>query len=136
MWQCLHIHFEEMPGSVSSQIGESRSRESKCGIESMTAGLSIPSRKICSVVSGAIPFVGLDFHTKKQFFPLAMAMDIDSAVTEQAVLDCIRARRVSPRVLGFQVEGQLVRRALPILGAAEASRKKAARALRKMKSHV
>lgn len=86
--------------------------------------------------AGAIPFVGLDFHTQKQFFPLAMAMDIDSAVTEQAVLDCIRARRVSPRVLGFQVEGQLVRRALPILGAAEASRKKAARALRKMKSHV
>jgi predicted metal-dependent phosphoesterase TrpH len=85
---------------------------------------------------GAIPFVGLDFHTQKQFFPLAMAMDIDSTVTERAVLDCIRARRVNPRVLGFQVEGQLVRRALPILGAAEASRKKAARALRKMKSRV
>lgn len=85
---------------------------------------------------GAIPFVGLDFHTQKQFFPLAMAVDLDSPVTERAVLDCIRARRVNPRVLGFQVEGELVRHALPILGAAEASRKKAAQALRKMKSRV
>lgn len=82
---------------------------------------------------GAIPFVGLDFHTQKQFFPLAMAMDIDSTVTEQAVLDCIRARRVNPRVFGFEVDGQLVRHALPILGVAEASRKKCAKASRKIK---
>jgi len=85
---------------------------------------------------GAIPFVGLDFHTQRQFFPLAMAMDIDSTVTERAVLDCIRARRVNPRVFGLEVEGQLVRHALPILEAAEASRKKAARASRKMKLRV
>jgi hypothetical protein len=85
---------------------------------------------------GAIPFVGLDFHTQRQFFPLAMAMDIDSTVTERAVLDCIRARRVNPRVFGLEVEGQLVRHTLPILEAAEASRKKAARASRKMKLRV
>jgi predicted metal-dependent phosphoesterase TrpH len=85
---------------------------------------------------GAIPFVGLDFHTERQSFPLAMAMDIDSPVAEQAVLDCIRARRVKPRVFGFEVEGELVRHALPILGVAEASRKKCAKASRKMKLHV
>ncbi len=85
---------------------------------------------------GAIPFVGLDFHTQRQSFPLAMAMDLDSAVTEQTVLECIRARRVNPRVFGFEVDGQLVRHALPILEVAEASRKKAARASRKMKLHV
>jgi hypothetical protein len=85
---------------------------------------------------GAIPFVGLDFHTQKQFFPLAMAMDIDSSVTERAVLDCIRAHRVNPRVFGFEVDGQLVRHALPILGVAEASRKKCALASRKMKLRV
>jgi len=85
---------------------------------------------------GAIPFVGLDFHTQKQFFPLAMAMDLDHAVTEQAVLDCIRARRVNPQVFGLEVEGELVRHALPILGVAEASRKKAARASRKLKLHA
>jgi hypothetical protein len=85
---------------------------------------------------GAIPFVGLDFHTQRQSFPLAMAMEIDSTVTEQAVLECIRTRRVNPRVLGFEVDGQLVRHALPILGAAEASRKKCASASRKMKLRV
>jgi predicted metal-dependent phosphoesterase TrpH len=82
---------------------------------------------------GAIPFVGLDFHTQRQFFPLAMAMEIDSAATEESVLGCIRARRLDPRVFGFQVEGQLVRHALPILGVVEASRKKAASASRKLK---
>lgn len=86
--------------------------------------------------AGAVPFVGLDFHTQKQFFPLGMAMDLDSAVTEQAVLDCIRSRRVSPQVLGFAVEGELVRHALPILGAAEASRKRCAKASRKMKLRI
>ena len=85
---------------------------------------------------GAIPFVGLDFHTQRQSFPLAMAMDIDSAVTEQTVLECIGARRVNPRVFGFEVNGQLVRHALPILKGAEVFRKKAARASRKMKLHV
>ena len=85
---------------------------------------------------GAIPFVGLDFHTQRQSFPLAMAMDIDSTVSERAVLDCIRARRVNPRVLGLEVEGQLVRHAFPILEVAEASRKKAAQASRKMKLRV
>jgi predicted metal-dependent phosphoesterase TrpH len=82
---------------------------------------------------GAIPFVGLDFHTQKQFFPLAMAMEIDSAVTEESVLECIRARRLNPRVFGFEVEGQLVRHALPLLGVVEASRKKAASASKKLK---
>jgi len=86
--------------------------------------------------AGAIPFVGLDFHTQRQSFPLAMAMDIDSTVTEQSVLDCIRARRVNPRVFGLEVGGQLVRHTLPILEAVEASRKKCASAARKMKLHV
>jgi predicted metal-dependent phosphoesterase TrpH len=85
---------------------------------------------------GAIPFVGLDFHTQRQFFPLGMAMEIDSTITEQSVLDCIRARRVSPRVLGFEVDGRLVRHALPLLGVAEASRKKCAQVSKKMKLRV
>ena len=65
-----------------------------------------------------------------------MAMDIESVVSEQSVLDCIRARRVNPRVFGFEVDGQLVRQALPILKVVEASRKKCASASRKMKLHV
>jgi hypothetical protein len=85
---------------------------------------------------GAIPFVGLDFHTQKQFFPLAMALDIDSTITEQSVLDCIRARRVQHKVFGLQVDGQLIRKALPILGVVEVSRKKCASVSKKMKLRV
>jgi hypothetical protein len=86
--------------------------------------------------ANAIPFVGLDFHTRRQSFPLAMTMDIDSEVTEQAVLECIRSRRVTPRVLGLQVGGQLVRHASPILGMIEASRKRCGSASRRVKLRV
>lgn len=82
---------------------------------------------------GAIPFVGLDFHTRRQSYPLAMAMDIKSPVTEQAVLECIRARRVTPQAFGFKIDGQLFRQTTPILGVAEAARKGCASALRKIK---
>src|SRR5579884_3053440 len=34
-WRCLRIHLEEMLGSVSTQVGERCSQESKCGIENM-----------------------------------------------------------------------------------------------------
>jgi hypothetical protein len=41
--------------------------------------------------SGAVPFVGLDFHSERQSFPLAMALDISPKVTEETVMDCLRA---------------------------------------------
>lgn len=86
--------------------------------------------------AGAIPFVGLDFHTQRQFFPLAMVMDIDSTVTEQSVLDSIHARKVMPSAFGCELHGKLLRSALPILGVAEASRKKCAKVSRKIKLGV
>ena len=42
-----------------------------------------------------IKFVGLDFHDRNQFFPLAMEMELAPAPTEDLVLDCLKARRVS-----------------------------------------
>jgi len=82
---------------------------------------------------GAIPFVGLDFHTQRQFFPLAMTMDIDSTITEHAVLECLRARRVKPRVCGLQIDSFPFRQTLPVLGMMESCRKKSAKVSRKLK---
>ena len=75
----------------------------------------------------AIPFVGLDFHTQRQSFPLFMALDMRSEISEATVLDCLRARRCSPRVFGAPVAEKLFRTALPALKIAERSRRTAAR---------
>jgi predicted metal-dependent phosphoesterase TrpH len=80
----------------------------------------------------AVPFVGLDFHTQRQFFPLAMEMKIESVVNEQAVLDCMRARMVNPCLLGIQVDSQLLRNGMPLLGLAEKSRRRLAAVSRKL----
>jgi hypothetical protein len=76
--------------------------------------------------SAAIPFVGLDFHTQRQSFPLSMALDIQDQVTEDSVIDCLRARRCSPRVFGAPLDRNLFRAALPALKIAERSRRTAA----------
>jgi hypothetical protein len=69
--------------------------------------------------SSAIPFVGLDFHNHRQSFPLAMALELLAAVTEETVLQCLRSRKCYTRAFGVPVSHNLVRTALPALGAAE-----------------
>jgi hypothetical protein len=73
--------------------------------------------------SGAIPFVGLDFHTVRQSFPLSMALDIEGTVNEDAVLDCLRSRKCRPRAFGVPLSRGLFRRSVPLLNAAEQSRR-------------
>src|SRR5215475_3637879 len=41
--------------------------------------------------TGAIPFVGLDFHTKRQSFPLGMMLDLQADISEEAVLEALRS---------------------------------------------
>jgi hypothetical protein len=43
-------------------------------------------------------FVGLDFHTAKQFAPLGMVGCIDGPVDEAAVVDALRDGRLTPKV--------------------------------------
>jgi hypothetical protein len=77
--------------------------------------------------SGAVPFVGLDFHTERQSAPLAMAMDLDPKhITEESVLDCLRQRRCQARVSGVPLNHGLVTTASGLLRIAEKSRKTAA----------
>jgi hypothetical protein len=81
--------------------------------------------------AGAIPFVGLDFHTQRQFFPLAMALSMESRVTEDTVLDCLRARRCAAHAFGAPLGRDLVRRALSVIRMAEQGRRTAARVARR-----
>jgi len=87
-----------------------------------------PSRTAPALLqqAGAIPFVGLDFHTQRQSFPLSMALNMEENVSEENVLQCLRARRCYARAFGLPLSENLVRRALPVLGLAEQSRRMAA----------
>jgi hypothetical protein len=80
--------------------------------------------------SGAIPFVGLDFHTQRQTFSLSMSLDIQGAVTEETVLESLRLRRCSARAYGFELNQSMVNTAMPLLRIAERGRKKAARIIK------
>jgi hypothetical protein len=50
--------------------------------------------------SNVVPFVGLDFHTIGQMFPLGMALQINGTLTEESVVDCLKARRCEARAFG------------------------------------
>lgn len=45
---------------------------------------------------GLIPVVGLDFHTPRQFFPLAMVGEISAPLNEAVIVDALRAGRLTP----------------------------------------
>lgn len=83
--------------------------------------------------SGAVPFVGLDFHTQKQSFPLTMAMDIEGGVSERAIVECLKARRLSARAFGRPLSDAIIRSAVPALHLAERGRKAVAKAARRAK---
>jgi hypothetical protein len=50
---------------------------------------------------GLRPFVSLDFHTRRQFFPLAMVLDLDGAATTASVAAALAAGRCRPEMARF-----------------------------------
>jgi hypothetical protein len=95
-----------------------------------------PSRRAYPLLAGtrAIPFVGMDFHDRRQLFPLAMQLEIATPVTEDSVLECLRARRCHPMAFDrpvHQVAGGLTGFAL---ASAELVRRSAARASRPLRT--
>jgi predicted metal-dependent phosphoesterase TrpH len=81
--------------------------------------------------TGAAQFVGLDFHTERQFFPLGMSLDISGEVSESAVLDALRGRRCSARAFKFPVNEGVVRTAIPVLRMVERGRRMGASLVRR-----
>jgi hypothetical protein len=83
-----------------------------------------------------VPFVGLDFHTRRQMFPLAMALEIDARIDEDSVVDCLGNRRVAARAFGGPLEEQRFRNRLPLLRIAERGRRKLAALKRYSKARL
>lgn len=70
-----------------------------------------------------VPFVGLDFHTRRQMFPLGMALQVDGAIDEFTVVSALKARRCAARAFGVALNERGFIRTLPVLEVAEASRR-------------
>lgn len=83
--------------------------------------------------TGTIPFVGLDFHTGKQLFPLGMRLEVPAAISEFTVLDSLNSRRCTPVAFGLPISQKIARSAFPVLRLAEHSRRKVASLLRQAK---
>lgn len=50
---------------------------------------------------GLGPFVSLDFHTRRQFFPLAMSISLEEAPSLVSLVEAIRGGRCQPEFLGL-----------------------------------
>ena len=50
--------------------------------------------------TGVVPFAGLDFHRKNQFYPLRMEVDAPNDAGCEEIVEALRERRISPRFRG------------------------------------
>ena len=56
-----------------------------------------PDARALLAASGCAPFVGMDFHERRQLFPLTMALDCPLPLSHGVVLNCLRSRQCEPR---------------------------------------
>jgi hypothetical protein len=77
-------------------------------------------------------YVGMDFHDRRQLCPLSMALDVRGPVTEESVLECLRAHRFHAYAFGRKLDERVRSRALPLLKVAERIRRFLSRIYRSM----
>ncbi len=82
----------------------------------------------------ARPFVGLDFHEPRQFFPLATVFDVEPPLSEAAVLASMKALRCRSEVFGQPLPQFLNGMTAKSLRTAEFFRRRAAPMYRKIRS--
>jgi hypothetical protein len=84
--------------------------------------------------AGVVPFVGLDFHTDRQLFPLSMTLELDGVISEDAIMASLRHRKCAPSAFGLPLDDARLERSLPLLRAAERGRSGLAAARRHVRS--
>lgn len=85
---------------------------------------------------GLLPMVGLDFHTARQFFPLAMVAEISAPVDDAVVVDALRAGELAPTAFATRQERFGQGAGLEAARAAEALRRSLAQTKRRLASVV
>ena len=95
-----------------------------------------PSRKAANLVAAwrVIPFVGMDFHDRRQMFPLAMSLELEAAATEKSVLACFKSRRCQPCSFGVALSRGVLHAGMAALAPFEFGRRSCAWFYRKVSS--
>ncbi len=62
-----------------------------------------PDAKPLLTTTGVLPFVGLDFHERRQFFPLATILEIEAPISEFGILESLHAKRCSSEAFGIPI---------------------------------
>lgn len=79
---------------------------------------------------GAVPFVGMDFHTARQLMPLAMVIEVEGEPGVDGVFAALQARRCRPEAFGLPALRFTKGRGFRAVDALETTRKRVARMLR------
>lgn len=97
-----------------------------------------PSRYAPALLEGTslVPFVGLDFHTDRQLFPLTMALNLRGEVTEEVVVESMRSGECEPLAFGQPLYSKALRVSESVLRFAETGRRGAATAVRSVRKMV
>jgi hypothetical protein len=97
-----------------------------------------PGEPGAGLLKGAtqVPFVGLDFHSRRQMFPLGMAVDVGGTIDEAAIVQSLRQKRCAARAFGLPLDEHRFEKRLPLLRLAERSRRKLVTLKRYSKSRV
>jgi hypothetical protein len=79
-----------------------------------------------------LPFVGMDFHDSRQFFPFTTVLEVEPPITEAAILNSLRSRHYSVKVFGRSIKYFSDGSRLNALRVAEFLRRKTAKLYRKL----
>lgn len=96
---------------------------------------SVQARELLAAHPRLLPFVGLDFHTARQFFPLAMAIGTIPERTPEAVVAAMRSGRCEPRAMRVAARHAAEGPGFAAARAVERARRTAARAWRSPAGH-
>lgn len=80
---------------------------------------------------GLAAFVGLDFHTERQFFPLALALEVEGEPTVESVYAALREVRFEATAFGVPVDRWVSQPTLALARSAERLRRPVARRIRR-----
>ena len=84
-------------------------------------------------MTNALPFVGMDFHDSRQFFPLTTLLDVELPIDETNIVAALRSKRCSSEAFGYSITSFCDGPGLRMLHRAEVLRRAAASFYRKVR---
>lgn len=79
--------------------------------------------RLCQRYSEVVPYFGLDFHTRRQFHPMGMLVDVEGPETAESIVAGLRTGRCRPFAFGIEGRRLMQGPGYALSRSAEASRR-------------